>query len=117
MDIIVTLPKWFGLKKWIAEGDPAGSSWTGEEWGWFLGGNPPTKIQAGERVYVTYNRHLIGYSPLIRIERNGARFALVRGGEAMAVTIDESIKGFQGYHYRWWDRSLEKPFPNWKDLQ
>jgi hypothetical protein len=127
-DIVVTLPKSFGLKKWIAEGDPAGEPWSGEHWGWFMGGNPPKKLEPGDRVYVVYDGHLIGYSPLLRIEddlplfdtsvaaygRGG--FALVRGGDAVAVTIDQRIRGFQGYRYRWWDRDQERPFPEWKDL-
>lgn len=126
-DLVVTLPKRFGLKKWIAEGDPAGTPYTGTEWGWFMGGNPPKRIEAGERVYVVYSGHLIGYSPLLWIEPNPSgftanvgsypnEFALVRGGNAVAVTIDEQIKGFQGYRYCWWPRSIEKPFPDWRNL-
>lgn len=34
-DLAVTLPLSFGLDRWIAEGDPAGSPWSGEEWGWW----------------------------------------------------------------------------------
>lgn len=128
MDIVVTLPKSFGLRRWIDEGDPAGRAWSGTEWGWFMGGNPPKKLNPRDRVYVVYSGHLIGYSPLLRIEddphgfdtnveqafRGG--FALVRGGDAVPVTIDEKIRGFQGYRYRWWDRKDERPYPEWKDL-
>lgn len=132
MDVVVTLPKKFGLKKWTAEGDPAGTDWSKTEWGWFMGGNPPKKLEPGDRVYVVYSGHLIGYSPLLRIEDDphgfdadpklddvvyrDSGFALVRGGGAVAVTIDQHIKGFQGYRYRWWERSEERPFPDWKDL-
>jgi len=128
MDIVVTLPKSFGLKRWIAEGDPAGAKWSGTEWGWFMGGSPPKKLQPGDRVYVVYSGHLIGYSPLIRIDDDPVcydtnvpvyfkdSFALVRGGDAVAVTIDQKIRGFQGYRYRWWDRSEERPFPEWQKL-
>jgi len=118
MDVVVTLPKSFGLKKWIQEGDPAGHPWSGIEWGWFMRGRPPKKLMPGDRVYVVYNGHLIGYAPLVRVKifSDEKRFALIRRGDAVAVTIDEKIKGFQGYRYRWWHRSDERPFPEWKVL-
>lgn len=114
-DVVVTLPKTFGLKRWIEEGDPAGTEWSGEEWGWYMRGNPPRTLEVGERVYVVYDSQLIGYSPLVRIERafGGYGFCLVRRGGAVACTIPCKIKGFQGYRYRWWDRSAEVPFPDW----
>jgi hypothetical protein len=132
MDIVVTLPKSFGLRRWIEEGDPAGEEWSGTQWGWFMGGHPPKKIQPGERVYVVYSGHLIGYAPLVKIDydpygyREGPYgkeldaldlgFALVREGGAVAVTIDQHIRGFQGFRYRWWNRDEERPFPDWKEL-
>ena len=39
--------------------------------------------------------------------------AQVRAGGAEAVTIPETIRGFQGYRYRWWRRYSEVPFPDW----
>lgn len=126
MDIVVTLPKSFGLKRWIEEGDPAGEEWSGQRWGWFMGGGSPKRLRRGDRVYVVFNEHLIGYSLLLYVDldcrgwksssRRGDGFALVRGGGAEAVTIGQKIKGFQGYRYRWWDRSEERPFPEWKEL-
>lgn len=113
-DVAVTLPKSFGLARWIDEGDPAGTPWSGEEWGYFLGGSPP-RIAPGERVYVFFDGRLIGYAPLVRIERTDRGFALVRRGDAVAVTIDERVSGFRGYRYRWWDRNAERPFPEWRD--
>lgn len=120
-DIVVTLPKSFGLKRWIEEGDPAGEDWSGQEWGWYLGMQPPKKLNPGDRVYVVYNGRLIGYAPLLRIEpwvRGSLTTGcvLVRGGGAVACTIPCRIKGFQGYRYRWWDRSIEAPFPKWTEL-
>lgn len=114
-DVVVTVPKKFGLENWIAEGDPAGESWSGEEWHFYLGGYPP-RIAAGERVYVVYNDKLRGFSPLVRVEvdRGWLRFALVRHGGAVAVTIEEPIKGFRGFRYRWWKREDEQPFPEWR---
>lgn len=113
-DVVVTVPKWFGLDAWIAEGDPAGEPWSGLEWHFYLGGRAPV-MKAGERVYVVFNGKLRGYSPLVRIERDGpTRFALVRHGGAVAVTIDEEIRGFRGWRTRWWDRAMERSFPEWR---
>lgn len=111
-DVVVTVPKSFGLERWVAEGDAAGDPWSGEEWGFFLGGHPP-KIEPGERVYIVHNGRLRGYAPLVRVVPTDRGFALVRRGNAVAVTIDETIKGFRGYRYRWWDRNDERPFPEW----
>jgi len=117
-DVVVTLPKSFGLAAWIAEGDPAGAPYSGTEWGWYMGGRPPRNLDAGDRVYVVYDGHLIGYAPLVCIRQNPhiRGYVLVRRGGAVAVTIDQRIRGFQGCRYRWWDRSEERPFPHWKLL-
>jgi hypothetical protein len=113
-DVVVTVPKSFGLDRWIAEGDPAGSEWSGEEWHFYLGGGVPD-CKPGERVYVVYNGRLRGYAPLVRVERYaGGRFALVRHGGAEAVTVDEFIRGFRGWRYRWWETSAERAFPEWQ---
>lgn len=114
MDVVVTVPKSFGLQTWISEGDIAGEEWSGREWHFYLGGNPP-KMQRGDRVYVVYNGKLRGYAPLVRIERTGhRRYALVRHGGAVAASIPESIRGFRGFRYRWWNRDDEQPFPEWQ---
>jgi len=114
-DVVVTVPKSFGLDQWVAEGDPAGSEWSGEEWGFYLG-VPRPRIEKGERVYIVYNGRLRGYAPLICVQSTGRGYALVRGGGAEAVTIDEHIQGFRGFRYRWWPREIEKPFPDWRVL-
>src|SRR5579859_1110492 len=113
MDVVVTVPKSFGLDRWIAEGDAAGQPWSGEEWHFYLGGHPP-RIQPGERVYVVFNGRLRGFAPLVRIERQVYRFSLVRHGDAQAVTIAEPIPGFRGFRYRWWKLSDEMPFQDWQ---
>ncbi len=119
MDVVVTVPKSFGLDVWIAEGDAAGEPWSGQKWGFYMGGHPP-KIEPGERVYIVYNGKLRGYSPLIRLlvrpqtPMSRRNYVLVRGGGAVAVTIDREIKGFQGFRYRDWDYSEENPFPEWR---
>lgn len=112
--MVVTVPKSFGLDQWIAEGDAAGTPESGESWAFYLGGNIP-KMAVGDRVYVTYNGRLRGYAPLVGIERDGNRFALIRKGGAVAVTIDEQINGFRGWRYRWWSYTDERPFPTWQD--
>jgi hypothetical protein len=28
--------------------------------------------------------------------------------------VDEQVPGFMGFRYRWWDRSIEVPFPDWR---
>lgn len=126
MDVVVTVPKSFthpvapglrGLAAWIAEGDAAGDAWTGQEWVYTVGGCEPN-VYFDERVYVVCEGCLRGYAPLIRVERYGPyRWALVRGGGAVAVTIPEPIKGFRGWRRRWWNRDIERPFPDWKTGQ
>lgn len=112
-DVVVTVPKSFGLQTWIEEGDSAGEPWSGEEWHFYLGG-PVPNIKPGERVYVVYNGKLRGYAPLVRIDRTGINsYGLVRHNGAVAVTIDQYIQGFRGFRYRWWDTSVERPFPEW----
>jgi len=114
-DVVVTVPQSFGLDRWIAEGDPAGSPWSGEEWHFYLWGALP-RIAPGERVYVVYNGVLRGYAPLVRIDHfAGGKYGLVRHGGAVAVSVDFAIPGFPGHKYRWWERSQEKPFPHWQD--
>lgn len=114
-DVVVTVPRRFGLDAWIAEGDAVGEPWSGTEWHFYLGGHPPVMLP-GDRVYVVFNGAIRGYSPLVRIERNGrGSFALVRHGGAVAVTIPEEVRGFRGWRYRWWDRAAEIPFPEWRD--
>lgn len=113
MDVVVTVPKSFGLNTWVAEGDLPGQPWSGLEFHFYLGGAVPA-IKPGERVYVVYNGKLRGYAPLVRVESSiTGGYALVRRGGAVAVTVDEYIRGFRGFRYRWWDRADEKPFPNW----
>lgn len=113
-DVVVTVPKdlW---RSWIAEGTLPGEGWDGrEEFHFYLGGERPA-IDPGERVYIVAHGMLRGYAPLVRIDQIDYRqIGLVRHGGAEAVTIDEPIRGFRGYRYRWWERDEEHPFPNWR---
>ncbi len=113
MDVVVTVPKRFGLETWIEEGDPAGEPWSGQRWAFYIAGARPA-ISPGERVYVVYNRQLRGFAPLIELDcYDYHRMALIRGGGAEAVTIADPITGFRGWRYRWWNRDQERAFPNW----
>jgi hypothetical protein len=124
MDVVVTVPKalW---SDWIEEGDAApavgSADWEGEyEYGFNLYG-PVPNINPGERVYIVAHGMVRGYAPLVAIERGSTRFggrghgfALVRHGLAVAVTIPDPVRGFQGWRYRWWERGDERPFPDWQ---
>jgi hypothetical protein len=112
MDVVVTVPKEIWLD-WIYEGDAAGEAPTGEEWGYYLYGAKP-EISPGDRVYIVAHGRLRGYSPLTRIGESGNGYALCRQAGAVAVTIPEPIIGFRGWKYRWWEQSIEVPFPDWR---
>ena len=118
-DVVVTVPKdrW---ADWISEGDLPGQIWgsgdAGSD-GWydFYLGGPLPDIKPGDRVYIVAHGRLRGYAPLVRVDRRER--SLVRQGGAVAVTIPEPIRGFQGWRYRWWDRSAEVAFPDWQTGQ
>jgi hypothetical protein len=84
------------------------------DWEYRLGHGTPPKIESGDRVYIVAHGRLRGYAPLHALQHGQEGWALVRRGGARAVTIDEPIRGFQGWRYRWWNRDDEKPFPDWK---
>jgi len=128
VDICVTVPKTFtydlapgcvGLAAWAAEGDLPGQPWSGQEWEFTTWGHKPD-IQPGERVYVVCQGKLRGYAPLLRVEQGSRRdgtgagsLSFIRGGGAVAVTIPQTIVGFRGWRYRWWNLAEEVPFPDW----
>jgi hypothetical protein len=111
-DVVVTVPKdrW---ADWIDEGDLPDDDASGEEYGFLLGGPPPS-IRPGERVYVVAHGKLRSWAPLVLVERYRGDFMLVRGGGAVACTIDAPITGFRGWRYVWWAREDERPFPDWR---
>lgn len=120
-DIVVTVPMLFtydgapgakGLVAWLAEGDAAGEPDSGTYWSFTIGGRP--NIIPGERVYVVCEGRLVGYSPLVRLEvyeigNHRTASELIRAGGAVACTIPDKIRGFQGFRYRWWTREAEVP--------
>ncbi len=86
-DIVVTVPKTFGLADWIAEGDAAGDPYSGELWDFSTGGATPN-IKPGERVYVVCHDRVRGYAPLVEWKRlDTYRLIFTRGGGAVAVTV------------------------------
>jgi hypothetical protein len=117
-DVVVTVPKklW---SMWLEEGDLAGEPWSqSAEYHFWLRRDALPTILPGERVYVVAHGRLRGYAPLVRTELRcrlaPSRACLVRRNDAVAVTIPDPIVGFQGWRYRWWDRSAEVPFPEWR---
>lgn len=116
-DLVGTCPKDF-WSEWIAEGDPAGAPYTGEEWGWYTGSNLIRRTQPGDRFYVVAHGVLRGYAPVTRVHLSpdGKGGAICRRGDAVAVTIDEPIPGFRGLRERWWRREDEFPFPDWQNF-
>lgn len=109
-DVVVTVPQrlW---SEWLEEGDLPGEPWSGNEYDFYLGGRYLPRIYPGQRVYIVAHGRLRGYSPLVRIDRLDPRhFSLVRRGRAVAVTIDKPIRGFQGWRYRFWEESVERPY-------
>ena len=122
-DVVVTVQSRF-WDKWLEEGGLPGERSNGTEYGFSVRSKP--NIEVGERVYIVAGNKLRGYAPLVRVGHAEifatrgnyyrGQYALVRQGGAVAVTIDEPIKGFQGYRYRWWDRDDEKSFRDWQVL-
>lgn len=125
-DIVVTVPINFthscapgrrGLDAWAAEGDPAGSEWSGRYWAFTTFGARPS-ITRGERVYVVCEDRIRGYSPLEELEFEPAGLGkgyitFTRGGDAVAVTLPAKVRGFRGWRYRWWKHREEVPFEDW----
>lgn len=117
-DVVVTVPK--GLwSEWIEEGDLAGEPWSEEaEYHFWIRPDALPTIAPGDRVYIVAWGRLRGFAPLVRLERRcklaPSRACLVRRNGAEAVTIPDPVVGFQGWRYRWWDRSAEVPFPEWR---
>jgi hypothetical protein len=113
-DLVVTVPK--GMwREWIAEGDPAGAPESGTEWAFFVGYNRPP-IEPGERLYIVAWGRLRGYAPVTRIGRmESGAYGICRRGGAVAITIPEYIAGFRGWREPWWDRAVERPFPDWRN--
>jgi hypothetical protein len=112
MNLVVTVPKWF-WPEWIEEGDAAGEIYSGEEWGFFLGGAKPP-IGEGDRLYIVAHNRLRGYAPVTRLGFQDGKWVICRRGGGVACTIDETIRGFQGFRKVWWQPEAEKPFEDWK---
>jgi hypothetical protein len=112
-DLVGTCPAGF-WEEWFAEGDAAGDPETGEEWGWYTRDRLARTMQPGDRFYVVARGLLRGWAPVVRLADHGDSFVICREGGAVACTIDDPIPGFRGLRRRWWQRELERPFPDWK---
>lgn len=130
-DVVITIPKqlWAG---WLEEGALPGEPDDGRLF--YAQVHNAPRITPGGRVYVVAHGRLRGYAPLVSLDDtipaccdldetmeqwreehvDGRHFYLVRAAGAVALTIDEEIRGFQGWRYRWWDRADERPFPDWQ---
>ena len=118
-DVVVTVPKalW---DLWLSEGDLAGEPWSEEaDYHFWIRPDALPVIAPGKRVHIVAHGLLRGYAPLVTTERRcklaPGRACLVRRNDAVAVTIPEPVRGFQGWRYRWWDRESERPFPDWRN--
>lgn len=117
MDVVLTVPKnlW---NEWLAEGDLPGEPPKFRSHFWINKHSIPD-VRRGDRVYIVAHGKLRGYSPLVGVEHHcklrPSRACLMREGGAVAITIPDPIIGFRGWRYRWWDLSIEVPFPNWKE--
>lgn len=115
-DLVVTVPspKW---EEWLAEGDCAGEAPTGQRYTFSTAGFGLPDIMPDERIYVVARGRLRGYAPLLwAYYRPPHRIELVRGANAVAVTIEEPVRGFRGWRYRWWPLEDERPFPEWRTM-
>ena len=115
-DLVVTVPKWF-WPDWIAEGDAAGATESGEEWAFFLNIKTKPPVLPGERLYIVAHDRLRGYAPVVRVVHTDRGWAICRKGGAVACTIKEPVRGFQGWRYRWWRYDMELPFADWRSPQ
>lgn len=114
-DLVGTCPKHF-WREWIAEGDPAGSPWSGEEWGWYTRDPLAATIEPGERFYVVAHGRLRGWAPVTKVERSaGGEWIICRRGDAVACTLAGIVvPGFRGLRRRWWPREDEVAFQDWR---
>lgn len=114
VDLVGTCPKWF-WRDWIAEGDPAGEPWSGEEWGWYTRHRLAAEIRAGDRFYVVAHGRLRGWAPVTAVRRDaGDGWIICRRGDAVACTLNRPVLGFRGLVRRFWERDAEVPFPAWR---
>lgn len=114
-DLVVTCPKqrW---RDWLREGDAAGEPPTGQLYQWQLSSWSRPPIERGDRLYMVAHARLRGWAPVVRVEwcADDHVWLIIRGGGAVACTIDGQVTGFPGWRPRWWPREAEQPFPDWR---
>lgn len=94
MDMVATCPKGF-WKEWIAEGDPAGTVWSGTDWSWYTGGRRPD-IAPGDRLYVVAHGRLRGFAPVTAVE--GLSFDPAHGakdGHGVYVDVNQHPREYR----------------------
>lgn len=115
-DLVGVIPQG-SWKKWLAEGDLAGSPSTGQEYAWYTRSPLGRFINPGDRLYLIAFYRLRGYAPVTRVLRmRGGWYGICREGRAVACTVNIEIPRFRGLRYRWWEREQEVPFPEWDYL-
>ena len=115
MDLVGTCAKTF-LEEWLSEGGLAGTTPDGTIYCWKTRHRLALHISSGERFYVVAHGKLRGWAYVAGVtgDYHGPWAYIYREGGGTAVTIPRPIPGFQGLRKRWWDRSEEIPFPDWK---
>lgn len=80
-----------------------------------LGYRVSGKWDPGERCYIVAWGCVRLWMTLDRAGRDKyGRLILYLSGPAMPVRTPERLRGFQGARRRWWDRCVEKLFPEWR---
>lgn len=115
MDLVGTCPQGF-WSEWLAEGDAAGERPTGRAYAWNTRDPLAKRIKPGDRFYVVACGALRGWAPVVRVDYDPdtRMYYIIRRGNAVACTIPHVIRGFPGLRKRWWKRSEEHPFPDWR---
>lgn len=110
--VTVPAPRW---REWLDEGDLPGDPPSGRRYAFYVGARGMVNVEPGDRVYVVALGRVRGFAPLLYAYYTAGGLALIRGGGAEAVTIEQRVPGFRGFRYRWWDREAERPFPSWRE--
>lgn len=117
VDLVGTCPKDF-WEEWLEEGDCAGTPHSGQEYDWGTRHRLAGAASPGDRFYVVAHGKLRGWAPIIRVDRfqheGNVGYSIVRGGRAIACTIETPIPGFRGLRQRWWPVTHERSFPEWR---
>lgn len=102
MDIVLYIPE-RSWERFLAEGDtPNDGEWSGLTHPHCLSGRPKN-LQRGDHVYFASGGEVRYRAPIFGTAEHNGRFYLLRQGGAEWVELDEPVRPFQGFRYRWWD--------------